>query len=131
MNATVATSSAELVISVLHKVGQGVRIRDDRRLADIFGQAAQKYPSFKRFSTHPLYFDCPLLAETLHLLDMGGTIERFNAQSQYYQATQLTLGDQGKNIYSQLSEEERNAVDEVAGKIKNAFTSGAGTAKSC
>ena len=121
---TVITSSADLVIAVLHKVGEHVRIRDDKRLITAFNEAAKADRDiFGRFACHPQYHDCPLLAEILHILDMSGCIERFNATSHFYQATELTLGSEGAAIYNALSKPEQDAVNRLAEKIKDAFNS--------
>jgi len=124
MSSRTSPLPVDVVIAVLHRVRDKVRIRDDVRLAQLFNDAAKKHPTvFGMFVWHPKYHDCPILAETLHILDMGGGIERFNAATRWYQATEVTLGSEGQNVYSTFGDAEKAAVDELAEQIKRAFGS--------
>lgn len=125
-------TAEDLVVAVLHKVGEDVRIRDGKLLYGIFDKAARKSPKvFGIFRAHPQYYDCPRLKEVLYSLDIGGSIERFNAASQLYQASKSTREEYGSSKYASLSRTTKNLVDEVAENIRDAFRSGATTKKPC
>lgn len=113
---------ADLVIAVLNKVGEGVRIADNTQLAKLFNDAAERDPeTFGFFAWHPRYRDCPLLAQVLHRLDMGGCIERFNAASDFYQATAFTLEAYGSGKFKALTPDQQESVVKLAKSIENEF----------
>ena len=111
----------DLVVAALYRAGTGVRIVDDRRLAEIFGNAAVESPTFSAFKLHPHYRYSRILSDTLQLLDLGGSIVRENAPAKYFKASEHTLGPYGRDVYDQLSEDERTMIDALADRLKVTF----------
>lgn len=112
----------ELLIAVLHHVGQGTRIIDDSRLARIFNDAAsQSKGSFRQFSWHPQYRYSKTLTDSLQALDHGGSILRENPASTYFSISQHTAGPWGKKTAESLDPEDRKLAEEIAAKIKEVF----------
>lgn len=111
----------EVVVAVLHKVGQA-RIVDDVRLAKIFDEAATKFGgSFKQFSWDPQYRYSRVLTDAFQALDHGGSIRRENPASNYFSITQHTAGLYGVSLYEKLPPNEKVAVDEIVARIQATF----------
>ena len=112
----------DLVIAVLHRVGRDARIVDDFQLASVFDEAARsRVSSFARFRCHPQYGFSKLLSETLQILDHAGSITRENAAQRYFRVSPHTAGPFGRGKYDELSEPERQLVDDVASQIRERF----------
>jgi hypothetical protein len=114
----------DVVIATLNRVGKGVRLVDDHRLAKIFDDASKNGEGpFRDFRLYPRYEFSRLLSETLQVLDLAGSIRRENAAQRYFGPSEHTLGEYGKSKYDQLEAAERAAVDKVANQIKQIFAS--------
>jgi hypothetical protein len=112
----------ELVTAILHRVGEGVRIIDDTRLARIFDKAARSFGGgFSIFASHPQYRYSKALTDTFQALDHGGSIQRDNPASTYFAITPHTAGPYGSTLYGALDDAERQAVDAIAEEIKQLF----------
>jgi hypothetical protein len=112
----------ELVLAVLHKVGTGIRIVDDVRLARIFNDASQRYKGqFSPFGWHPQYRYSKVLTDAFQALDHGGSIQRDNPASTYFSITPHTAGPYGTTIFEKLDDEEQRAVVDVAEQIRKIF----------
>jgi len=117
----------DVVTATLNRVGQGVRLVDDHRLAKIFDDASKNPEGpFRDFRLHPRYEFSRLLSETLQVLDLAGSIRRENAAQRYFGPSEHTLGEYGKSKYDQLPEPDRIAVDNVAAQLKQVFASSNG-----
>lgn len=111
----------DILIATLYKIGKGVRISDDRRLADIFDEAAKRESIFARFKAHPQYRYSKLLSDTLQTLDLGGAIVRDNAPLHYFRVSDHAAGPFGESKFLCLSETDQVAVASVAEKIRSVF----------
>jgi len=117
----------DIVTATLNRVGKGVRLVDDPRLAKIFDDASKNLEGpFREFRLHPRYEFSRLLSETLQVLDLAGSIRRENAAQRYFGPSEHTLGEYGKSKYDQLPEPDKVAVDKVATQIKQVFASSNG-----
>lgn len=112
----------EVVLAVLHKAGKEVRIVDDRRLAEIFDEAARDSELFAAFKSHKQYHYSRTLTNALQVLDLGGSIVRENAPAKYFKPSGHTTGPYGQKLFEALSETEQRAVEEVANKIRERFS---------
>lgn len=111
----------ELVIAVLHRVGSGIKFRENKTLDRCFGDAAEESPDiFGDFCLHPQYGDCPKLRDALQVLSLGGAVVS-EGQDYVCRASEGVLGDYGKTKYNALPDEAKAAVDEVAEAIRQAF----------
>src|SRR5437870_4240899 len=75
----------EVLLAILHKVGQGVRIAEDQTLVRLFDDAATEHPElFGPFKKHPYYPYSDRLMDALQALDLGSAIVRENAATGYF-----------------------------------------------
>ncbi len=121
MVATQTTSPTDLVVAVLHEVGSGVRLKNDKRLAKLFNEAAQSGGALSVFRWHEIYHDIDALRDALQVLDLGGTIVRENAPNRYFRASAHATGKYGEGVVSRLPESDREAVKALAAAIVEVF----------
>lgn len=119
---TTATISPDtLLLAILYKVGEGLRIEYGRQLDKILDNAATGSVVFKGFKAHPKYKDSKTLRELLQTFDLGGAIIRDNAPTYFFRVAKPTAGAYGASKYESLPEEVREQVEHVAQQIREQF----------
>ena len=125
MSAYTGVSPEDLLLAVLHKVGTDVRLVNDVRLAALLNEMAQAAPDvFAEYAWHPQYHDSKTLRNALQVLDLGGTIIRENASIKNFRVAPRVAGEYGKKKFESLDESAREAVAQLAERIKEQFSKG-------
>src|SRR5688572_7264260 len=114
----ITMNSEDILVAVLHKVGQGVRLTNDVRLTKVFQNGSEKAPELLgEFAWHPQYHDSKTLRSALQILDLGGGIVRENASIKSFRVAPRVAGGYGESKYMALNDRDRQIVDELAQEI--------------
>lgn len=115
-------NSEDILVAVLHKVGEDVRLTNDVRLTKLFQNASQKAPDLLgEFAWHPQYHDSKTLRSALQMLDLGGGIVRENASIKSFRVAPRVAGGYGEAKYQSLDDREKAIVDDLANQIVGTF----------
>ena len=113
--------SEEILLAVFYKSGSEVRIKTDKQFTNIFDEAARSLQRFSQFKAHPQYKYSRTLNDAVQTLILGGSITREGLSDQIH-ITSHTLGPYGERVFQSLDGNLRTAVDEVAKKIRKAYS---------
>jgi hypothetical protein len=116
-------NSEDILVAVLHRVGQDVRLTNDVRLTKLFQNASQKSPQLLgEFAWHPQYHDSKTLRSALQILDLGGGIVRENASIKSFRVAPRVAGGYGESKYQALNDHDRETIDDLAKEIVGTFS---------
>lgn len=116
-------NSEDILVAVLHKVGQNVRLTNDVRLTRLFQNASERSPQLLgEFAWHPQYHDSKTLRSALQILDLGGGIVRENASIKSFRVAPRVAGGYGESKYQALNDQDREIVDDLAREIIGTFS---------
>lgn len=109
---------AELLIAILHRVGDGVII-EDRRLTELFTQAAEEWPLVMGyFADQPPYGHSPELSRLLQDFALSADIVRLSDPVKGFVISQKIRGGYGANIYLSFPEQTRSIIEQLVVRIQ-------------